>query len=77
MYPCTQLVVTNPLSDLRRVCTLHTLIHCRTPYLLELLQSPAVGVLDEPYSAKRAQLSIHAYRPLGYIGCTTVPAYID
>jgi hypothetical protein len=34
------------------------------------------GVLDEPYLAKPAQRSRHT-GPLGYIGWTTVPAYVD
>jgi hypothetical protein len=44
-----------------------------------VLPEPIVGVLDEPYSAKPAQLSTHTGPP-GYIGWTRqfqAPAYVD
>ncbi len=46
--------------------------------LVPITQQPEAGVLDEPDSAKPAQLSSHSGPP-GYIGWTqlTVPAYVD
>jgi hypothetical protein len=45
---------------------------------MEMKSESGVGVLDDPYSAKPAQLSNHTDPP-GYIGCTlyTVPTYVD
>jgi hypothetical protein len=37
---------------------------------MEMQLESVVGVLDEPYSGKPAQLSSHTTGPPGYIGCT-------